>query len=290
MLMNCQMWTTLSQTRTLLKVNQRQRSDWDTCPEHTELLKIGCLTALIFWTSKCTSSMWTPRTNSRTCWQRVASRVMNGTIFFVVQHHEFPDVFLQPISSEQEAEAPCRRELRTGESKLAVAKAEVSMFLFGVKKPIERETHLISRFGYFTQPRVQSWDGVLFQGARRNLCETGSRTRQLTLKSGKEMTIRFGVRWNPCGVVCVSVQGARWNPCEVLRTNLQGQGWTTTRCTSQTINTFQKSSRMIDRSWIVLKMLKMMDQTANVLIWKLLVSAMKASVHLGPNYNENLVA
>ena len=148
-----------------------------------------------------------------------------------------------------------RAQERRIEEELAVAEAEVSMSLFGVKKPIERDTHLFSRFGYFTQPRIKSWAGILFQEARWNLCETRSRTRQRTLKSGKEMTIRFGVRGNPCGVVCVSVQGARGNPCEVLRTNLQGQGWTTTICKSQTINTLKKSPRMFDRSWIVLRMI-----------------------------------
>ena len=83
MLINYRMWTTLPQTHTLLKVSlsctpsktmkqwskwssRAEVQQWDTYPEPTELLLIGCSIELI-WTPRSKSNMSTPKTNSQTC-------------------------------------------------------------------------------------------------------------------------------------------------------------------------------------------------------------------------------
>ena len=55
---------------------------WDTYPEPTELLLIGCLTELV-WTSRFKSSMSTPNTNLQTYRQKGISHAMSGTIFSI---------------------------------------------------------------------------------------------------------------------------------------------------------------------------------------------------------------
>ena len=52
---------------------------WDTFPELTELLLIGCSIELT-WIPKSKSNTSTPKTNSQTSWQRGISHVMNGII------------------------------------------------------------------------------------------------------------------------------------------------------------------------------------------------------------------
>ena len=72
--------TFLNTTKQLLKWSSKAEVQrWDTYPEPTELLLIGCLTELI-WTPKFKSSTLTPKTNSQTHLQREISHVMNGII------------------------------------------------------------------------------------------------------------------------------------------------------------------------------------------------------------------
>ena len=52
---------------------------WDTFPEPTELLFIGCLIELI-WTPKSKSNTSTPKTNLLTFWPKEVSRGMSGII------------------------------------------------------------------------------------------------------------------------------------------------------------------------------------------------------------------
>ena len=80
---------------------------------------------------------------------------------------------------------------------------------------------------------------------------------------------------------------AQGNLCEGSRTSLQGRGGTTTVCKSPTTSTLRKSSRTFDRSWIVRTDTWSRDQCIDPGFF--LSTTLKASVHLGPNYNENLV-
>ena len=52
------------------------------CQEPTELLWIGCSTGLI-WTPRFRFVTLTPNINSQTCWPKVISHGMNGTISFI---------------------------------------------------------------------------------------------------------------------------------------------------------------------------------------------------------------
>ena len=61
--------------------------------------------------------MRTPRTNLRTCQPKVASRVKNRTTFSACSTSWFFRCFLAVIFLRTESRAPCRRELRKGESK-----------------------------------------------------------------------------------------------------------------------------------------------------------------------------
>ena len=60
----------------------KKSRQWDTFPEPTELLLIGCLIESI-WTPKSKSNTLTPKTNSQTYCPRQTSHVMNGLIFCV---------------------------------------------------------------------------------------------------------------------------------------------------------------------------------------------------------------
>ena len=52
---------------------------------------------------KSKSYLFTPRTNLRTCWPKVVSRGMNGTIFFDCSTSWISRCFLQPSSLEHKA-------------------------------------------------------------------------------------------------------------------------------------------------------------------------------------------
>ena len=133
------------------------------------------------------------------------------------------------------------------------------------------------------------WVGILFSLAVGDQCGTESRIKQRVLKSGKEMIIRVKALGDQCGV-CVSVQ-ALGDRCEGSRTNLQGRSWTTIIFKSLIIDTLRKSSRMFDKSLNRPEGEQMLEQRVNVLILGLFMSTMmNVAVHLGHNYDDNLVA
>ena len=72
-----------------------------------------------------------------------------------------------------------------------------------------------------------------FPEAQANLRETGAKTQQLILKSGKKMKIRFE---------------AQGNLREVSKTNLQGQGLTAAVFAPRMLYTLRKSPRPLDKS------------------------------------------
>ena len=130
MLISCQIWITWPQMQVLLNVKHSciflkttkqwsrwsSKADvqwWDTCPEPTEFLLIGCLTESI-WTPRFKWNMLTPRTNLQTCWPKVAPRVMNGVIFFVCSSSWISRSFLAAIFFQLKREPPFRREFRKG--------------------------------------------------------------------------------------------------------------------------------------------------------------------------------
>ena len=61
---------------------REEARQWDTYPEPTELLLIGCSIESI-WTPRSKSNTSTPETISQTNWQMKISHVMNGIIFYV---------------------------------------------------------------------------------------------------------------------------------------------------------------------------------------------------------------
>ena len=80
--------------------------------------------------------------------------------------------------------------------------------------------------------------------------------------------------------------------CVESRTNLQGRSWTTTIFKSLTIYTLRTSSRMFDKSCIALRTTRFfLISKKQCFVWRLFMSTtMKAAVHYGQNYNENLVS
>ena len=139
MLINCRIRITLLQTHTLLKVSlsctflritklwsrwslRAEVQQWDTCQEPTEL-RLSCYFTESIWTSKSTSNMLTPKTNSRTCWQKVVLHVMNWTILFdcwtLWISRCFPAFFL---SNRKQSIMSKRFQESTAKEGLAVAK------------------------------------------------------------------------------------------------------------------------------------------------------------------------
>ena len=104
-----------------------------------------------------------------------------------VQHHELSDVFLQPVSFEQKAEHHVE-ESSGKDNRRGTCGSETEVSMFDTKKPTERKAKpLLQNRLLHTARGIKSWAEILFQGARGNLCETGSRTQQRILKRAQEM-------------------------------------------------------------------------------------------------------
>ena len=80
------------------------------------------------------------------------------------------------------------------------------------------------------------------------------------------------------------------DPCEESTTNLQGLSWPATIFKSPTIYTLRKVFTNVRHKLNRSEDEKILDQRWNVLMWELFMSTtMKAAVHLGQTYNENLI-
>ena len=122
---------------------------------------------------------------------------------------------------------------------------------------------------------VKSWIRILFQEALGDLRETGARTQQSILKSGKKMKIRFEAQKKP----------ARSIENQHTRTRLDDHSLQVSGIVFIE-EVFKPLGQKLNRS----ENDKMLHLKTYVLLWGLFMSTtMKASVHLGPNYNENLV-
>ena len=135
-----------------------------------------------------------------------------------------------------------------------------------------------------TRDPPQSWSASNDRGSRRwmrvppqrasgNRCEVVTQTRNPDPKSG--MTTRPNLQ-------------ASGNRCEVTMPKFKYQSWSSIVCKSPIGDTWKKSSGTCDRSCISLKIMIGIEAN-NLLIWGLfMASTMKAAVHLGPNYTENM--
>ena len=100
------------------------------------------------------------------------------------------------------------------------------------------------------------------------------------------MTLHLPTPGNWCGVVNLQTQGAPGSRCEVSIASMKGQDWNATICKSPTMDTLRKSSGTFDRSSLSQKTHKNLTWRRMYWSWGLFMSTtMKASVHLGPNYN-----
>ena len=162
-----------------------------------------------------------------------------GPSALIFEHHEFPDVFLQPFSFEQNAEYHVHENSGKQDRRRSCgSKTEADQL--GIKKPTEGEENLFYRFVCFGQPGESvGWIRVPSQEAQGNRCKAEA-------KSGNKMTIRSEAQGNLCGVV--RVQEAQGNRCEVSITSLKGQGWNTTMCHSPTVDTLRKSDSLRRRT------------------------------------------
>ena len=106
-----------------------------------------------------------------------------------VKHNEFSRCFLATNFLQTDSRAPCRRELRKGESKRNLRQQKprsacfclVSRNLFSARHPPSPDSCIF----HTARNQELSWNSV--SGSTwGNLCETWSRTQQRILKSGKK--------------------------------------------------------------------------------------------------------
>ena len=102
---------------------------------------------------------------------------------------------------------------------------------------------------------VKSWIRVLFHRAPGNWWQTTTKNQQHILKSGDMMTLYLQAPGN-------------W--CEVMTVKSKGQSWNSTMCKSRRRSTNTRLEGQCTELVIIMS------------------TMMKASIHLGPNYNENL--
>ena len=187
--------------------------------------------------------IWLNVRNMLACWPKVASRVMQGTVFFVCWSW---------ISRCSLAVIFFRTEKQSIMSKRAQQSSKTEADKLGTKKPPERKANLFYRFGCFEQPGESKVGSEFCFMERQETCaRQTTKTQQHILKRGNKMTIRFGAPGNWCGVVSVQVQGAPGNWGEVMTIKLKGPGWNSTLCRSLINDILRKSSRTCDKkSWI----------------------------------------
>ena len=94
------------------------------------------------------------------------------------------------------------------------------------------------------------------------------------------------------GAVNLQAQPAPGNWSEVRTSNSKGQRWNSTTCRSPTIDTLRESLRICRKKSNLAEHAPPIGIEAlktNVLIWGFFMSTtMKAAIHLGPHYVENL--
>ena len=150
--------------------------------------------------------------------------------------------------------------------------------MFDFKKPTECNTSLFFRFGCFQYPENPQLDSNSVQGSTWKHVQLDSNSVQRST-------------WKHVQSDVCERSGSSWKQYKVLNIILKGQGCIcmSTTCKSLIIYSLTKSSRTFDRNY-VLGLMYLMRRT-NVLIWELVMSTtMKASIHLGPSYNDILVA
>ena len=119
------------------------------CSEPTELRLIGCLTEST-WTPKSKSHMLTPRTNLRTCWPKVISRMMSRTIFCVCSTSWAFRCSLAAIFFQFKSRAKCRRALRKEGQKKNLWWRNQSQHVW--YQETWRQNNPLVGFGCFIQP------------------------------------------------------------------------------------------------------------------------------------------
>ena len=113
------------------------------------------------------------------------------------------------------------------------------------------------------------------------------KTQRKVCKRGTEMKILCQAPRNR-GEMWISGQVPR-NRWKKYRIEPQRRSWPTTISRSPILDTLRKSSRMFDKSWIVQKTTRCWSNKAMYSSGDYLSTTMKAAIHLGENYNHNLV-
>ena len=193
-----------------------------------------------------------------------------------VQLHEFLDVFLQQFPFEQKAKhhvEECSGKVirrRTCDSE-----AEVGMF--GVKKPAERKANLFVKFGCFRRPG-ESRVGldVCFRECRETCARQGPVPSNEFSRVEKDDFPFLGTRKLVRSGVCERAGSTR-------------RGWTATAGNFPTNVYLEKVFKTLRQTLNLPEDAQVLNEQTNVLIWGLFMSTMmKASVHLGPSYNDKL--
>ena len=194
---------------------------------------------------------------------------------------------LGAIVFQLKRQTPCRRELRKEGQEKSLWWRNRGQWAW--PQEVWARINLPCRIlVYHTALGIKGWVGTLCSWELRDPCGTESKTQRRVLKSGKEMIIRFqvprdrGERW-------ISVQVTR-NGCVKFRINLRRLSWTTTISRSPILDILKKSSRMFEKVESSRRRPDS-DQKVNVLICgSIMLTTMKAAIHIGEDYNENLVS
>ena len=208
-----------------------------------------------------------------------ASHLMSGSISFAC--------WIGAIFFQVKSRTPCRKELSKVLLKRVRQWRNRDQWIWWsgtswVRRKILRKDSSDSNF-----PEIQSWIRVMFHRASGNWCETATKTQQHILKSGDKMTLYLRAPRHWCGVVNLQVQ---------LRKLERGDDIQIGRITLKFLKKQVSDYRYLEKVFKNLRQnlnlaeeAPVLNLRTNVLIWwSFMSTTMKADIHPGPNYVEDL--
>ena len=260
---------------------------WDTCQERSELRLIGYLIESI-WTPRSKSNMLTPKSNSPTCWPKVVLHVMNGIIFFDCWTSWICQCFPAAIEVQNRKQSVMSKRAQESTSKegSAVAKPRptnlVSWYLLSAKKTPPQDWSASNSPGNqeLDQSNVSSSVRQLMRNNNQDPTAYSQERRQNdTLSSSTRELVRSGESASSASTRILE----RAEEIQIAMTRLDFHNvHISDQRYIEKVSTSRQKLNLAEEAPVL-------DLKTNVLIWGLCMSTtMKAAVHVGPNYTENL--
>ena len=191
---------------------------WDTCPRWpTECVRL-VVWQNQFWIPKSKSNMQTPRTNLLTCWPKVISHVMTGTIFFVCSTSWFSRCFPAAIFFQLKSRTPCRRaQLRKEglrQKSCVVAKCqELTVSLSDqevwarINSPMRQDVQASASYGQGTERHIY-WIVAVGKSVFRRW-----NLQRFRWWSGRRADWSASEKWGSAKMMAESSEKMYWVPC-----------------------------------------------------------------------------